>query len=172
MCSAVSGCRFGNRTNALDRARSFGDSSIDTAAVGWHRLADHVRWSRFILGFLLVFQAVFLNVIVPGHTRGQITLSGTHCQDDGGCPMCRRARGEVPAAKSPVAPSQRDREQCAVCQFVAGLTTAPVVRLTLPEMGLLDLLPVPPPAAVASLQLVPTYLACGPPDSAAGPFRV
>jgi hypothetical protein len=124
-----------------------------------------LRLSRLILGLLLLQQAFFLNVLVPGHTRGQMTLDGKHEPDTGGCSACCCNKPATPV-KERGAPSRRDRDQCAVCQFVAGLTSVPVVRLTLPELGLLDLLPVPPPAVVVSLDLIPTYQACGPPVDA------
>jgi hypothetical protein len=125
-----------------------------------------LRLSRLILGALLLQQAFFLNVLVPGHTRGQITLDGKHEADSVGCAACCCCKQPAVPAKNPAGPSQKDRDQCAICQFVAGLTSVPVVRLTLPELGLLDLLPVPPPAVVVSLDLFPTYQACGPPVDA------
>ena len=113
-----------------------------------------------------MYQAFFLNVVLPGHTRGAITTDGKHtparcCCCGGG------AADHGPANKGPAEPSRRDRDHCAICDFAAGLTSVPVVVLTLPPLGLLDLLPVPPPAVDESRDLLPTYLACGPPLSPA-----
>jgi hypothetical protein len=125
-----------------------------------------MRLSRFILALLLIYEAMFLNIVLPGHTRGQITIDGKHTVDSNSCPLCCCCATETPAS-GPAVPSQRDREHCALCQFMAGLTSVPLIRLTLPELGLLELLPVPPPHSIVSLQLIPTYLACGPPVSTA-----
>ena len=111
------------------------------------------------MAFLLIYQALFLNVVLPGHTRGGVTLDGKHSAAT--CCCCGTS------SKIPATPSQRDKDNCAICQFMAGLTPAPVVSLTLPELGLLKLMPVPPPAIVVARQLIPTYFACGPPLSAA-----
>ncbi len=126
--------------------------------------APHVRPSRVILGLLLVYQAVFLNVLVPGHTRGAITLDGKHTAP---CCCCSSAGEPRPGGKAPTGPSDRDREHCAVCQFAAALTSVPPVRFTLPELGLLDVLPAPLPSVVCSLDRIATYDACGPPLSPA-----
>ncbi len=121
--------------------------------------------SRPAVAVLLVYQALFLNVFLPGHARGAITLDGKHAT--AACCCCGTAAESRPDGKGPAVPSERDREHCAVCQFVAGLTSVPVVRLTIHGAGLLDLLPVPPPAVVAARNLIPTYHACGPPPSLA-----
>ncbi len=34
--------------------------------------------TRLTAVFLLVYEALFLNVVLPGHTRGAITLDGRH----------------------------------------------------------------------------------------------
>jgi hypothetical protein len=120
-----------------------------------------VRWTRSILGLLLVYQAFFLNVLLPGHTRGAITVDGKHTP--AACCCC----GGKPAGGDPAVPSQRDRDHCALCQFAGVLTPDPVVQLVIAELGLLDVLPTPAPAVAESRDLVTTYLACGPPLSPA-----
>ena len=119
-----------------------------------------VRPSRIILGLLLAYQALFLNVILPGHTRGAITLDGKHTAAR--C-CCCCGSDDRPAGKAPAVPSQRDREHCAICQFAAGITSVPVLYLKLAEAGLVERLPPPRPSVVVSLDRICTYLACGPP---------
>jgi len=109
---------------------------------------------------LLVYQAVFLNVLLPGHTRGAITLDGKHT------PACC-AGDPKPPAGAPAVPSRRDRDRCAVCQFAIGLTPVLFFRTTLDGLGLLRRMTAAPRLAVCPLELIPTYLACGPPLSPA-----
>ena len=113
---------------------------------------------------LLVYQAVFLNVFLPGHTRGAITVDGKHAA---ACCCCGGAVQRPAGGHGPAAPSPDDRAHCALCEFAAGLTPDVSFRVTPDELGLLDLLPLPPPAVVCSRDLTPTYLACGPPPSPA-----
>ena len=117
--------------------------------------------SRPAAAVLLVYQALFLNVLLPGHTRGAITLDGKHV------PACCCDRDPRPTGRPPAVPSQRDRDHCAICQFAAGLTPVLFFRVTLAAVGLLRRLPVPPRPVVGSLDLIPTYLARGPPPSPA-----
>ena len=116
--------------------------------------------ARPLAVFLLVYQALFLNVLLPGHTRGAITLDGKHTAC---CCCCGGERG--PAGKVPAVPSQRDRDHCAICNFAARVTPPEVFDLRLDPLGLLERLPVPAPTAVVSLDRISTYLACGPPLS-------
>jgi hypothetical protein len=126
-----------------------------------------LRFSRFILFFLLIYQALFLNVLLPGHTRGAITIDGKHTTD--ACPCCCCCGGDKAATANPDfgMPSKRDREHCAFCEFAVGLISIPIVKFTLPEFGLLDVLPIAPPRVVISLDRISTYFACGPPLSVA-----
>jgi hypothetical protein len=104
------------------------------------------RWSRIGPWLLLAYHCVFLNVILPGHMRGAVTLDGKHT----GCPMCSLCAAAAHADKTgqPI-PSQRDRDNCALCNFAARLTfvVPPTLRLT--DFHLLEVLPpVPAPAVV------------------------
>ncbi len=116
--------------------------------------------SRAILCLLLAYQAWFLNVLLPGHARGAVTVDGKHSPA-----ACCGGGGTAPGHDQ--VPSQRDRDHCALCQFAAGLTSVPVARVALADLGLLERLPVQPPAAAVPRDPVATYLACGPPPSPA-----
>jgi hypothetical protein len=117
---------------------------------GWRRL------NKSVAIFLLVFQSVFLNIIVPGHTRGVITLSGKVTVGsiaDLGCPFCPQ-----PIRKDPKkAPTSQDRAQCAICQLAIRITHAPVIDFRLGELGLLEVVPpsVREAAPVCMVILVP-----------------
>jgi hypothetical protein len=122
-----------------------------------------MRRSRLILYFLLFYEALFLNVLLPVHTRGAMTTDGKH--DAPACCCC--CEQSKPATDKSPAPSQRDREHCVLCQFAAGLTTPPPITLTMPELGLLEIIPVTSLTEIISLDRISTYFACGPPVSAA-----
>ena len=117
--------------------------------------------SRPAAAVLLVYQALFLNVLLPGHTRGAVTLDGKHT------PACCCEGDPRPTERVPAVPSRRDRDHCAICQFAAGLTPLLFFRITLADHGLLQRSPAAPPPTACSLDRIPTYLACGPPLSPA-----
>ncbi|MGD0387565.1 MAG: DUF2946 family protein [Tepidisphaeraceae bacterium] len=99
---------------------------------------------KSIAVFLLVFEAAFLNVIVPGHTRGVITLSGKSSAAsvaDLGCPFCSRPSGKDPKKT----PDQKDQSECAICHIAALLTLPPVVDLAPPLLCLAFVIQAPAP---------------------------
>ncbi|HTL28679.1 MAG TPA: DUF2946 family protein [Tepidisphaeraceae bacterium] len=108
---------------------------------------------------LLLYEAFFLNILVPVHTRGSITLeSGPKALSESCC------AGHSSAQKTPgKEPSSRDRQNCAVCNFAARMSAPPVVCLKLPELHLVQLLPFPPPASTVSVRSALPYLSRGPP---------
>jgi hypothetical protein len=119
--------------------------------------------------FLLAFQAFFLNIVVPGHTRGVITLTGR--SDAGGAgaasmsgsSCCHTEARKAPEDSSRKAPTPKDRAECAVCHIAARVTTATTIDLRLTELGLLEVLPLPPPQLADSVDQIPTYLGRAPP---------
>ena len=106
---------------------------------------------------LLLYQFAFLNLFLPGHTRGAITLDPAR-----GCAACCCGQ---PADSRPRdrQPTESDRHSCAVCHFAARVVPPPTVDLRPPHLGLLHLLPTPPPAVVVLPDVIPTYLGRGPP---------
>jgi hypothetical protein len=122
------------------------------------------RSSRLWPWLLLAYQFFFLNVVLPGHTRGAITLDGKHT----GCPMCCCCAAASHADKTgqPI-PSQRDRDNCALCNFAARLTFVVPPNLRLTEFQLLEILP-PAPAPAVVVCLTTRIDTCrGPPVSVA-----
>jgi hypothetical protein len=88
---------------------------------------------------LIVFQAAWLNVVLPGHTRGIVTIpgyepaAGEACHDRSACCPADERDGEKSRER-------RDRERhCAVCQFAAKLSTPPTIDYSLPPLALLEL---------------------------------
>jgi hypothetical protein len=95
---------------------------------------------------LIAFQVLFLNVVLPGHTRGVITLSGKSSSAGAAC--CHSKHGDSPAK-----PSERDKAECAVCFFAARVTPPPVVDLGLTRLGLAEVMAVAKPVTVESAQV-------------------
>ena len=110
---------------------------------------------------LIAFQVLFLNVVVPGHTRGVITLSGRSSSpvpQSSGCGGCCPTRGD-PAD----APTEEDKANCAVCFFAARITPPPVVDFQLTMLGLREVMPLPPRAVVVTPDLPVPYDGRAPP---------
>jgi hypothetical protein len=111
---------------------------------------------------LLAYQFIFLNVILPAHTRGAVTLDGRHTA----CLMCCCCGGGKPADNSsaPV-PSQRDRDNCALCNFAARLTFVVPPNLRLTDFQLLEVLPPAPAPAIVVCPPARIHCCRGPPVS-------
>lgn len=144
-----------------------------------------MRW-RLVSIFLLVQQAVWLLVLLPGHQRGAMLVAGWEqptSASGGGGGCCAAKKPAAAAAKpaschadttAPAGDGQPDKDasdrdgsdraaRCAVCHIAVRMTLPPVVDLTPPPLELLEVLPPSRPSERPSLQISPTYLACGPP---------
>jgi hypothetical protein len=117
---------------------------------------------------LLIFQAIWLNVILPGHTRGVVTTPGSECSacESSSAPQRTTCCDAAAAAttKRGQAPDPAGRAQhCALCAFAARLTLPPVIDLTPAPLGFLERMTLAPPARAQSIQLIPTYDGRAPP---------
>src|ERR1700727_1736089 len=84
---------------------------------------------------LLVYEALFLNVFIPAHTRGMVQLPGSHAAE----PCCCCGMGE--SKKAPTEKEKQNRaENCAICAFAARLTIPPTIDLSLPPLQRLGLI--------------------------------
>jgi hypothetical protein len=135
-----------------------------------------MRWRPGHLAFL-VFQALWLNVILPGHTRGSVTLAGADCES---CAAALEGPHAVAVAvagrccsTSPAPrqhqnhPTPKQKANCAICAFAARVTPPPPVTLVPSYAGCAIALPTPAPRIVVSLERIPTYYGNGPPPAAA-----
>jgi hypothetical protein len=86
------------------------------------------RWLRIAI---LVFEAFWLNVLVPGHQRGCVALPGA--QAVAACPLCDSA---TPAAHSKSHTPVDRSGTCAICFFAAHLSVPPTIDLSLPPLQL------------------------------------
>ncbi len=131
---------------------------------------------KFVAIFLLVQQAVWLLVLLPGHQRGAMVVAGSErAVGGGGGGCCGEAAGpvEAPSCHAPAhadgsgeqpAKESSDRtSRCAVCHVAVRMLAATPPDFRPPALELMDVLPPDAPSERPSLQISPTYLACGPP---------
>lgn len=111
-----------------------------------------LRWS-FIL-----FQFVWLNIVLPGHTRGAITMPGS--KPAASCGSC--CASPVKSDK-PHKPTPDEQRRCAVCYFAAGYTIPVVFHFDLKPNGATVAIAVEHAEQIAGLNLLRTYDANGPP---------
>jgi hypothetical protein len=124
---------------------------------------------RAALIFLLAFQSFWLAVVLPGHTRGVITVPGfkpvataaCHEERDAGAPSCCSHTGGQRARKAPVDPSRA--AHCAICFFAARLSLPVAIDLRPKPLELAFVQPPPAALEAASVERLPTYLGRAPP---------
>ena len=131
--------------------------------------------ARAALVAFIGWQALWLNVVLPGHTRGAITLPGAATParaevERGGaanvahaCCSVPRSHDDVPAREQ--APKPGDRARCAICYFATGLSVPPAIDLAPAPRCAVDLLPVPPPDVVLVRDFPPAYHGRAPPTA-------
>jgi hypothetical protein len=126
-----------------------------------------MRWRPGHLA-LLVFQTLWLNVVLPGHTRGVVTLAGAACDS------CTSRESHVAGSavkhhcsasrRQPSSePTQKQKANCAICAFAARITPPPPILTAPAHAGSSLSLDVPGPGVVVSPRLIPTYYGNGPP---------
>jgi len=123
-----------------------------------------MRWRTLRIA-LLLFQALWLNVIVPGHQRGVVALPGERCA---ACERPERSTSECCDMKEggkreDVPPKGDPALHCAICYFAARVTPPDYVDLTPPPLRFSHQVPVPTAEIRTSIELVPTYEGRGPP---------
>ena len=121
-----------------------------------------IRRLRLGAAALLIYQVFFLKIFLPGHTRGAITVDGKHtpacC-----CCCCPDRTVAADGSHKKDTPSQKDCENCAVCQFAARMSHGTTVQFTLPPLGLLAVVAPVAPTPVESILRLSTYDGRGPP---------
>jgi hypothetical protein len=122
-----------------------------------------MRWRPFHLA-LILFQVFWLNIVVPGHTRGSVRMLGACCPD-----MSAASR-DAEADCCPTHPERRPRPAqgagCAICSFAAHLSVPPAVVTAPPRpMPLAVLPPERAESLIARVTLLP-FDSCGPPANA------
>jgi len=113
----------------------------------------------------LVFQALWLNVIVPGHRRGVVSLPGEAplpCHVIGAKSCCGSSH-PVGHGK-PAAPGD-PALHCGICYFAARVTPTPPVSLAPEPLRLLEVLQPERTPARATVGFIPSYDGRAPPCS-------
>jgi hypothetical protein len=128
---------------------------------------------RATLIFLLIFQSFWLAVVLPGHTRGVVTLPGykaATCESASmpAMPDCCSSERALPSDRGlpsdrKSAPDPDRAAHCAICFFAARLTMSPVVDLAPAPLRLVRVLPPVDSEYWISLNCLPTYLGRAPP---------
>lgn len=114
---------------------------------------------------LLVLQAFWMLVVLPGHVRGMIVMGGD--SSPGGAaakhvPSC--CAGEEKPYKPGDTPSPERQQRCAVCYQAHGYTLPTYFDFHLGLGGLCELRRLIEPSKLHRLLCRPTYFANGPPD--------
>jgi hypothetical protein len=109
---------------------------------------------------VLLFQALWLNVILPGHRRGIVALPGSECES---CrlacaPACHHSPGDSKDSV-PVDPAAH----CAICHFAAMLSLPPAIEVAPTTHRFLELRPAPIIERSASVPFPGTYDGRAPP---------
>jgi hypothetical protein len=105
--------------------------------------------------FLLFFEFVFLNVVIPAHTRGSITIDCPECRTVAVCPYCKSAPHSQPT------PEQQ--QHCAICNFAMHLMLPPVIDYRPAALRLAELLPVAQPVTFKIFAIPTPYHGRAPP---------
>jgi hypothetical protein len=126
--------------------------------------------SRALRLAVLLFQALWLNVIVPGHQRGIVAMPGWSCeacekqatQPDSSCCAIRNARqANEPAGRPPV--HGDPARHCAICHFAAHLSLPPELDLSLSRLFLAETSLPPAGESIGGRDFFATYDGRGPP---------
>lgn len=112
---------------------------------------------------LLLFQALWLNVILPGHTRGMITVPGFERARDSTSSGAHGCCSTEPVPAGDPKPGDGRAGNCAICYFAARLTLPPVIDLVPAPVALLEIREVPRTESLVSLEPAPAYLGRAPP---------
>jgi|SRR4051794_18820192 hypothetical protein len=116
---------------------------------------------RLAIFALIIQQFCWLNLVLPGHTRGRYTVGCESTAADahsGGCCATRHAPGDRSTPPTP-----GDRAHCAVCFVALGTCAAPPVLCAPPPPAPLRMIDVPAPLAAPSVDLPPVYYGRAPP---------
>ena len=91
---------------------------------------------RAVNWLVLGFAALWFNVVLPVHKRGQITLGGgpPASRSHACCKTNPEATVKSPKSHCP-APESRPAGPCAVCFYMAGLCTPPPVTVVERRLG-------------------------------------
>lgn len=87
-----------------------------------------MRWMQWAI---LIWQVYWLNLYLPGHTRGSITVAGSCCAmetaaEESNLPACCRLEKAAEKQKDSSSPTPRQKSNCAICKLVHGYSLPPL----------------------------------------------
>jgi hypothetical protein len=112
---------------------------------------------------LLIFEAIWLNVIVPGHTRGAVTLPGFEPDPAHAAHSCCAGSPEKSDGSKDSRPGSDRAAHCAICFFAVRLCVPAAVCLDPGPLELLCSRPDRPAVSIIIPESQPIYLGRGPP---------
>lgn len=112
---------------------------------------------RRLCWLVILFQLFWLNVVVPGHVRGRITVAGTEPARS----ACCKTNHDPARQKNP---TRDEQGRCAVCSVAAGYTLPPVYDFDHRPDGETFIRALQLSAQIVSPAIPRTYDANGPPS--------
>jgi hypothetical protein len=100
------------------------------------------------LSFVL-YQFIWLVIVIPVHTRGIVSMDGTPC-----CPYCHHSDQKHPTPQP---------GNCAICNFAAHLMLPPVIDCRPAALRLAEIVPIAEPSSWNGLSLPTPYHGRAPP---------
>lgn len=128
------------------------------------RTSQHGSWRRQgVCGAVLLWQTFFLIIVIPGHTRGAITLGGqvkARGLTDLVCSGCCGGKGEH---SSKNAPTPQDKTNCAICFLAAHTLPAPAMTVPVVAQEALELIVITRAENTGSEACIHCYFGRAPP---------
>lgn len=112
---------------------------------------------RLIRITMLAWLTAWFAGVVPAHRIGMIKVPGSAVRSQYSgleSQPAVRAAGHCCPKGDERAPSMPSRSSCAVCQMVAKLDAARPIVITVPPIGLAEVLPLPDPDRPSCLQVI------------------
>jgi hypothetical protein len=112
---------------------------------------------------LVLHLAVWLNVVIPGHTRGRYTVPGSRSSAERAASACCAQRSTARPVERNDQPTPDQRARCAICYFALGLSTPPPIDWEPAPLAALNTLAVPAAVTIDSHPFRHTYFGRAPP---------
>ena len=119
---------------------------------------------QFARGILAIYVLLWFNVVVPGHTRGMLTMPGGKGSEKSGVESCCSSRSAGPNKDHK--PTREQQRRCAVCYVAATYSVPVVLAIDLRPAERVAIANVAALAQVRSIEFPAPYWPIGPPGLA------
>ena len=109
---------------------------------------------------MILFQAFWLNVVVPGHTRGSVSMLGDCCAS---VPAAHAAMSDCCAMSDKPHPPPCRGHSCAICSFAAHQSVPPAIICPPPRPMPVAYVPAERARSLFAPVTVLPFDCCGPP---------